>query len=198
MNQDLKHLITRALDFSESINNVLKIPNVTDSELRKVIQFELIFFVAYLSASDGIISHKETQFIEDYLELTITPQELNELIQEQNIYSVEFEKKLPTTFETFVLFDNTIIDLGVEVDDYSSELMLRVYELVGKEFVSCDEDTSSSEESDFNIYMGMLRSYVRKNLKKKDTDVILNYTKQGAGVIAPAKSGDVVAPKKKR
>lgn len=198
MNQVLKELVDKAFGFCDYMGEQLNLDKKITDDLKNSIRSELISYIGYLSASDGVISQKETKFLADYFSVDATPDEFNELIKKKNIYSVAFEQRMPASFEVFVNLDNAMIADGIEQEFLSCKMLYTVYELLGKELILCDGDASEQEKIDYEIYMTMLKTNLQQQLNlSKSGDVVTGYTKQGAEVIAPPKNGDVEAPKKK-
>lgn len=199
MNQALKEIVNKALEFCDFMREQFNLDKKISDDLKNSIRRELISYIGYLSASDGVISQKEAKFLADYLGVDATPDEFNELIKKNNIYSVAFEQRMPATFEVFINLDNAMIAEGIEQEFLSSNMLLTVYELLGKELILCDGEASEQEKIDYEIYMTMLKNNLQQQLKSSGSkDVVTGYTKQGADVTAPPKNGDVEAPKKKR
>lgn len=71
----------------------------------------------YLSASDGKIEWNEANNIAEYLEMPATPEVVNGVIREQNIYSTEFEKKYPSLFRWLL---SAIIYSGIMVKEVNA------------------------------------------------------------------------------
>ena len=127
----------------------------------------------YLSASDGGIEWKEAEFIRDYLNLDWiqSTNDIHEFITECHIYSTEFESTVPLSMQLFVKADNAVYDNGDE--SLVHEVLFQIYESLGKEFLSCDDDVTNSEIEDLTIYLNMLQKYIQNNVKsKQDCDVI--------------------------
>ena len=69
---------------------------------------DLISYLGYLAASDGRITRVETDLITDLTGFDVTPAKLKEVIENNNIYSVEFETTAPKTLQLLVDVDNLI------------------------------------------------------------------------------------------
>ena len=156
---------------------------------------ELAMFMMYLSASDGEIKWDEASWISELCDLNITPQTLGDFIREQNIYSVEFENKVPTTLQLVVEVDNKLIEMGMkdEVPD-GAALIIDTYRNVGTSMMESDGDIDDNEENDFKIYIDVMESFVSQNSVRRKQSTS-GFTKNAGGVVAPTKSG-VSAPKK--
>ena len=181
-------------------------------EFDAILKMDLICFLAYLAASDGVISWKESRYIGELFGLHMTPDKLNNLILEKNIYSIEFEQRAPMMLQIFVAFDNAIYNSPV-AGDFQEELgdgLLKLYLLLAKGLVESNDRTTDTmdenEEKDLKLYMGMLQKYIDENTEKHHIDIIIDYekkqnSKEDGSISAPKKNqkvgGAVKAPKKK-
>lgn len=193
VNPQLKHLVDVMCGIMEDFG----VDHGLDSGIGDVAKYELASFMMYLSASDGNIRWEEAQVISELCDLSLTPESLGDFIREHNIYSTEFERKVPISFKMMVDIDNAIIDAKNDsADATGSSGLLDVYKAVGAELINADDDVHENEINDFNIYISMLEEYRAKNYKgdkSKTTGFVKNGT---SSVIAPSKSGSVEAPKK--
>lgn len=141
------------------------------AEERKAIHLarkEIMQFLMYLSASDGSIEVKEAIFIKDYFDEQISPEEMCQQIEEENIYSASFEKKAPLTLKRLVRFDNSTYEKQDALVESLAEKYICLYEALGKEFIACDHEVSQCERDDLNTYITNMRSFYRANYKGPD------------------------------
>ena len=175
-----------------------------DFEVSSLLKIDIFCFLAYLAASDNIISWNETRYISELLDLNLTPNKLNELIIEKNIYSTEFESKPPMMLQLFVALDNAIYESGAAIDEELGSVLMKFYMVAGIGLVESNGESVEDEEftvkSDFEIYINMMRAYLEKNTLRHHTDIIFNYSKNGYSKennVTKNGSGVVKAPKKK-
>lgn len=168
--------VEQVTDFQKSLNLDANI------HMYDILKLELLRFLAYVAVSDGVISWKECRFMAELLDANATPKSIDELIRENDIYSTEFEEKVPLSFHTAVVTDNLLYENG-EGEDL--ELGHLLYVLYGQAAVGLVEangrtvDTMEpAEKENIHIYLGMLKSYIEDNTKKHHTDLIANYTKK--------------------
>lgn len=181
----------------ELVDNVFQKAGA-DAHDGQVAKFELAQFMMYLSASDGKIEWSEVNNISQYLGLNLTPEAVNKLIRDNNIYSTEFEQKVPLSFQAVVNADNVLWDNG-ERETCAADMMLTLYKAVGDELIKADNDVDTNEQQDFSIYINMLENYINQNDKFKQNGGIYTGLKKNtgsSGVDAPIKSG-VSAPRKR-
>lgn len=155
-------------------------------------RMELAMFLMYLSSSDGQISWEEANFISKLCDLNVSPSQLGDFIRSNNIYSTEFENKVPVTFNLMITVDNMLYDMGKK-DMSASEIMITTYRGVGEILIKVDDNVHDNEKKDYNIYIHMLEEYRDKNYK--GARVVSGFTKNSGSVVAPSKGG-VIAPKK--
>ena len=186
-------------------------------DLKDILKLEMLCFLAYLAASDGVISWSESRFISELLDVHMTPDKLNELIQEKNLYSTEFEERVPIMMQIFVAFDNAVYNSPeandvVGDDGELSDVLFKLYTIVAKGLIEANGRTTDAmdenEENDLQTYLGTLRNYIDENVERHQVDVVTGYGKntrksedETDGVTAPRKntqtSCSVKAPRKK-
>lgn len=186
-------------------------------DLKDILKLEMLCFLAYLSASDGVISWSESRFISELLDVHMTPDKLNDLIQEKNLYSTEFEERVPIMMQIFVAFDNAVYNSPeandvVGDDGELSDVLFKLYMIVAKGLIEANGRTTDAmdenEENDLQTYLGTLRNYIDENVERHQVDVVTGYGKntrkseaESDGVTAPRKntqaSCSVKAPRKK-
>ena len=187
----------------------------SEATITNVLKMNVICFLAYLAASDGVVSWKESRFIGEIMDVHMTPVKLNEIIQDNNIYSTEFEEQAPLILQIFVAMDNTLYENGVDNNVELGDALFELYRFLTVGLVESNGRTTDtmdeSEKEDAQTYLGMMRSYIDDHTEKHHTDIILDYGKNrkrkrtdevnDVGVKAPKKdqksNGSVKAPKKK-
>jgi len=142
-----------------------------ESKMRDMAKREVLNFLMYLSASDGSIEVQEALFIKDYFGEQISPEEICERIEADNLYSATFEQKIPLVLKRLIKLDNENEKNG-ELEVSQGEWYICLYEAIGKEFTACDREISESERSDLNTYISNMRSFYKANYKgsQKATD----------------------------
>ncbi len=184
----------------------------------KALKTHLLYFLAYLSASDGVLSWKECRYISDLLDINITPNRLNEIIIEKDLYSTRFENDVPLLLQIFVAFDNAIYEIPQAdfIDEELGSVLFNIFGILAAGLIEANgrtmDDMDENEEADLQTYLGMMQKYIDDNTERHHTDLITGYTKNTdyelndeddvSGVKAPKKNqknnGAVKAPSKKR
>jgi SpoVK/Ycf46/Vps4 family AAA+-type ATPase len=139
-----------------------------EKKVRQTARKEILSFLMYLSASDGSIEVKEAIFLKDYFMEQISPEEICQRIEEDNIYSSSFEQKIPSVLKRLVKVDNANFERNGLIEESVAEKYICTYEAIGKEFIACDHDVSQSEKEDLNTYITNMRSYYRANYRGSD------------------------------
>lgn len=141
--------------------------------LRDVLMFDILNFMMYLSASDGYVSEKEARFISELFEKNITPEAATALIKKNDLYSTEFEEKIPLSLQVFVKADKMMLEAGKRLDDPVHELLIQFFETTGKALSLVDGE-EVNEKTDLKIYIDNLNAYARReslsgnlNIKKR-------------------------------
>lgn len=198
MNWDLKGLIDSYVDlFAENgdfIFSIMGHDGIDTSNMEGVIRYELSRFAMYLTCSDGEIKWSEASTIEDYLGFSMTPEDIREHVEEENLYSVEFENTVPLSISMAVEIDNYLYINDRPQETPISETGVFIYKALADEIMSADYDVADSEFGDAQLYTQMLENYVNDNLLERKS------TKAPAKkihVTVKAKKGTTRAPEKK-
>ena len=175
MNYELKGFINELYELADSLDEgPFGLAQNTDSDttLKKCIQVELCSYLMYLSAADGKIAWQEASFIRDYLDYDLTVDDIHQIIIENEIYSTEFEEKVPLSMKVLVNVDNALYKANGYNDQLGSELLLTLFEGLGKEFLVCNADVSENEIRDLSIYLTMLRNYIDCEVNSKNVNSV--------------------------
>lgn len=169
MSKAIKNIVTELFDITTKVG-AFKDENVDREEqkMRQLAKKEILNFLIYLSASDGSIEVAEALFIKDYLSEQISPEEMCQHIEEDNIYSSAFEQRIPLTLKRLVKLENSTYEKKGELEEFDAEKYICGYEVLGKEFIACDHEVSKSERDDLGTYITNMRSFYRANYKDPD------------------------------
>lgn len=188
INRQLKELVDSICDAINTLSANVGL----SAETGKVARMEMGMFMMYLSASDGQISWDEARTISEICELNLSPNDLGKFIRDNNIYSTEFEQKVPVSLQIMVQADNILLELGKDIS--GSESMIAAYKAIGEALIKSDGEVDDNEVNDFKIYINMLEEYRDKNYNGA-VGKATGFVKTGGSVPAPTKGG-VIAPKK--
>lgn len=147
MKQSL-HKIYSLLDTVEGAGGK---PSGINASLRDVFKVELHSYFLYLSATDGKVSVQESEFMNYLFDMHLTSQQYVTFINENNIFSTDFEQKVPVIFQILQAFDKKVALLsGITGNDVDPILpiVLKFYAEIGKAFITCDgADQSEVDEA---------------------------------------------------
>jgi stage V sporulation protein K len=156
---------------------------------QEMLKKECIDYLSYLSASSGMISESEAEFIQEYFEYIISAEELRAYIDANNTYTRKFEQQVPETLKRLVEQDNDTFHLKGELSQSFSEAYIQVFECLGKEFLVCDGETTKEEVNDFTIYLSMLREYKKaETLFPNETKSVIDVSNVHSKEIMPENS----------
>lgn len=131
---------------------------------RQALRIDLMMFLMYLSASDGTVEEEEAEFLEEYLDWDLSPEQIKKFIKERKIYSTRFENEVPLVMKLLVRTDQALCEKG-EHEKLVSELLYEIYNELGKEFLACDSDIDDNEVQDLTIYLNTLKKYIQEEIK---------------------------------
>lgn len=137
-----------------------------DNDPGQLMVMELTLYAMYLSASDGEISEEEAQQMGENFGFELSPEQIGSFMRKQNIYSTEFEKKVPLSMQLFVAIDNALHEknLDKDMERMSSQVLYEAFEAVGNTIIMADGLADEQEKEDSRIYLGMLRKYMDDHL----------------------------------
>lgn len=176
MDYELKNMINQMYHLCDVLDDgPLGMTQIDPEQTMKgCLRAELTMFLMYLSASDGNIAWEESEFIRDYLDWNLSANEIERFIKENQIYSTEFENKVPLSMKLFVRADNVVYDNEGYNESLISETLYRAYEMLGKFFLACDGDITGREVEDLTIYLNTLQEYIQNEVKSKRNHKILS------------------------
>lgn len=184
---EIKKLLNKLYETLDFIERQEGKPENLDVSLRELFKVELQEFFMYLAASDGRVSLAERDFMNKLFDVDISTQNYVKLIDEHDIYSEEFEERLPITLSLTTGFDKKMqfaAALANDSVDMITPLFLRFYVEVGKMFVGLD-GVEENEKRDLKIYLNNIVEGVKKELQVKQK----NEDNEEATVIGGKKKG---------
>ena len=107
-------------------------------DLTDTLKDEVKGFLAYLTASNGVVAGEEVDYINQCLETNYHTRDLAAFITANNIFSHEYAVSLPYTFRTYL------------DDEALSRQYITVMHTVGKECVISDQKAESAEVDSLN------------------------------------------------
>jgi hypothetical protein len=158
---------TEIENYCDEVEDLLSKYNVTDSKrtFNEMLKADLLNFVLYLSASDKIIKKEEAEFLSEYLSANFSEKEMYEIIMRKNIYSADFEEKVPYSLKI-------VAKIQAELNKNKqpsyitslSERYILIFKNIGQEIIVCDHNIHENEIEDFEIYTNMMIEYIEENI----------------------------------
>lgn len=163
----LKQYIDRVLEIYDSLDeNGMGIGNIVEGEENatsiEILKADVVMFLLYLAASDGELSEKEAGFIGSYLGIYYTVDKMREEIRDNNIYSTDFEQRIPLSVVLMVQADNKIVQNGY-IDSTGSRMIYDFFKLVGQAFLACDNSIGNIELDNLARYLNNIKMYINEN-----------------------------------
>lgn len=152
-----------------------------DIDFEDMFKADVFDYLAYLAASDGVLSLADVTFINEVLGLKFNPGILDRKIKDRNIYSKEFENSVPMSFKLMIAIDNVIDNMddkpdNMVCDGYKFMLVLLTKHLIAKNGRSMD-DAMPTEKENIVIYFSTLQDYMDTHLERYNMDLVVNYKK---------------------
>ena len=163
MSYSIKNIVDELFKLASKAGELKK--DKDGDKMKELARKEIMNFLMYLSASDGSIEALEAIFIKDYFNEQISPEEICQRIEEENIYSASFEQKAPLVLKRLVKLDNTKYESDDELSESLAEKYICLYEALGKAFIECDHAVSQCETDDLNTYIKNMRSFYNANYR---------------------------------
>lgn len=133
-----------------------------EEDSKSVLKADALLFLLYLSAADGDISSKESYFIGEYLGVHISTEDMRKTIKDNNIYSIEFEGRVPLSVQFIVETDNMIVKNGKK-DSSGCRMIYDFYKLLGQAFIACDNSVTNKEIQNLACYLETIKLFINNN-----------------------------------
>ncbi|MDD5823139.1 MAG: AAA family ATPase [Firmicutes bacterium] len=127
-----------------------------------IFRSDTLKLLAYLATIDGNCNEKELQFINEYLSYDYSIKDLERLIK--NDASIKnIEESVPVFMKIVVNADNIRFKRNVPHGEASCITMHSFFNMIGREFLSCDDYISEIEEKSLNTILATMQSYYEQN-----------------------------------
>lgn len=120
---------------------------------------EMIMFLMYLAASDGTISWDEVRYIGDICGFSGTPNQVGKAIREKNLYSREFEQRVPICLRLMVELDKFMKKDGDSGAGNASVAVIETFRIVGAGLINLNSPVCENSINDHRIYIHMMEEY---------------------------------------
>lgn len=155
---DIKRYLTALGEVLDTVEDRINMPDeLSGVSLKELFNIELHSYFMYLAAADGKITSSERDFMNTLFSKNMSIQDYVKFVNDNNIYSTDFEDRLPITLRLVVAFDAKMQILsaitGKSIEPFCPKLM-QFYLEAGKAFIACDGDVNPQEIEDLKTYVG--------------------------------------------
>ena len=133
-----------------------------DMSSREGFQADLLKYILYLSAADSKITPKEAEFLTAYTGFDFKPRHMAGLLKNFDIDGEAFRTDPPLTLMLLISADNAEYVTNSRMCSNQTEVLLSIYEHLGKAMIACD-GADPAEERRFLDYYTMLLRFARVN-----------------------------------
>lgn len=162
---ELKKKIDNLMTKIEKRNLDVESPNEKIT-IHDMFQVEIINFLFYLAASDGAILNSEVHFINDLFDTDYSSSEIVDIIETYDIYSEEFESQPQRIYCALVESDL----MKKEEEEFLAAEYFRLFQDIGREFISCDQFVDDNEIENLATYMTMILFYAKGKIDFEKVD----------------------------
>lgn len=155
--RDIKRLYETLGQLYESIEEFGYVDIDIDIPYKKILRLDLLKFMMYLSASDGILHPSEVMMFNEITSMDLDPEGIIDFVDEFGVYTKEFESKVPLSMIIAVMEE--LNGIGGHEMSYP-RLLYGLFELIGLKMVKIDDDITYTELRDLDIYLSMLKDYM--------------------------------------
>lgn len=173
MNYSLKAELDNCYSFADSLDNDgYGARQKAGIKTREMLQFDLLQFLAYLSSSDPSELTLEIKFIREYLNQHFTTDRFRTFKYERT--TGDFAQTPPRSLTYFVQGDLARMKINPKTV-YRSRDYVRMFKLMGQEFIACNNQTDEKEIARLTGYCLMLDKYLKSmNLYAIDPSPLLD------------------------
>lgn len=160
MNTDLKQELNDCYMYGEIIVQQGFGPE-TDITMKEMIQFDLLQFLAYLLDTRHGSMYPEISFIHEYLEKYFSLDKLLKF-KDDRTESAAFIQTVPRSVTYFAKADLSGKSAYTTKGFSKSRNLLNLYNLMGQEFIACNNHVSEEELERLTTYSTLIENYLRK------------------------------------
>lgn len=173
MNYSLKAELDNCYSFADSLDNEgYGARQKAGLKTREMLQFDLLQFLAYLSSPNQAELTLEIKFIREYLNQHFTTDRFRTFKYERT--TGDFAKTPPRSLTYFVQGDLAHMKIDPHAV-YRSRDYVRMFKLMGQEFIACNDLTDDDEIAKLTGYCLMLDKYLKSmNLYAIDPSPLLD------------------------
>lgn len=173
MNYSLKAELDNCYTFADSLDNDgYGARQTAGIKTREMLKFDIMQFLAYISGTDTTELALEIRFIREYLNQHFTTEKFLSFRRERT--SGDFAAKPPRSLTYFVQGDLSRAKVNPRAV-YRSRDYVRMFKLMGQEFIACNNRLDDDEVAKLTGYCLMLDKYLKSmNLYANDSSPLLD------------------------
>ncbi len=158
----IKRLLEEVGQLFDSIEGAVGKPEGLEISLREVFKIDVLSMILYFSASDGTLSVKEKDMINEIFDFEGSVQDYATYIQEKNIYSTSFENRDLLSLTIMAAFEEAAKEA---IEKPALPQVIELMMAIAKSVILSDDNATDQEKEDFAIYFSNIHD---KYLGDKD------------------------------
>lgn len=128
----------------------------------EIFRSETLKLLSHLSMIDGSCNDKELRFINEYLGYEYSAKDLERLLKSEKDLAA-IEDNVPIFMKVVVNADNLRLKRNIPHGEATCLTMHKFFEMIGRDFLSCDDYISEAEEKSLNKILATMQSYYENN-----------------------------------
>lgn len=150
----------------QKLYNVCGLEQEEDKTTKEVVKIELLQFVSRIIGIDGKITQSEIDFLNKYLEVKLTIENLKQVIKSSGILNEE-NMNMPAGIIAFKEADEKLREKKIINDNTEdiADFLINIYEILGKEAMMVDDVIDDREIAVYTKYL----NYYKKEVKEYET-----------------------------
>lgn len=160
--KDIKQMLQTICAVCEAIEKETGRPEGLDGHLRDLFISETHRFFLFLSASDGMVSPKERDYINRLFGTNLSTKDFSDLIKDSGIRNSDFEDDIPLSMKILAEFEAE--EGHEEIKKAYPDMLSFVFDFyrkAGIEFISCDRSVSTKEVEDLGVLLARKKRLIR-------------------------------------
>lgn len=180
-NEELINSLNECVTVCEEIEKAGLVKEKLKTSLGENLKFQILKFVVYLSALDGLLMDDELKFIREVLGFNMTRVSVVHFKYDNKLNTTDFEREIPFVFKYFVLADAGKKLPNSKFSGKMAEKFIRLYREVGCTFISCNNIVKENEVECMTKYCNMLTKYISQfglSRNEYETKQVTSYENQ--------------------
>lgn len=150
----VKEAIEQMYDIADSID--------CTGKMKEYVKEELVNFTIYIAGADDEFHAEEARFINECFGASMSPDDMEAFADKNEIYSDSFKFSPPAAFVKLIEADKVKSAEG-RLENSAAKAYITVFEIVGKEFIVCDDNADEKEVHNYSAYIEMLNGFLKQN-----------------------------------